>query len=130
MIVLPDGSWWDWDIVAWDPGRLRLGAGSDISYTHGLELVFSDPVFVMCLSFFQDPVFRAPTPDEVRLIARQVGEIPPVLIAFEADAGGPGPASGLIAAGQLDIVQGTVFRYWRENLEAGERLAPWVEPPP
>ncbi|MFD5257727.1 hypothetical protein ACFWM5_33535 [Streptomyces bobili] len=131
MIVLPDGSWWDWDIVAWDPGRLRLGAGSDISYVHGLELVFSDPVVVMCpSSFFQDPVFRAPTPDEVRLIARQVGEIPPVLIAFEADAGGPSPASGLIAAGQLDIVQGTVFRYWRENLEAGERLAPWVEPPP
>ncbi|MFM9705798.1 hypothetical protein [Streptomyces galilaeus] len=130
MIVLPDGSWWDWDIVAWDPGRLRLGAGSDISYVHGLELVFSDPVFVTCPSFFQDPVFRAPTPDEVRLIARQVGEIPPVLIAFEADAGGPSPASGLIAAGQLDIVQGTVFRYWRGNLEAGERLAPWVEPPP
>lgn len=45
------------DIVAWDPGRLRLGAGSDISYVHGLELVFSDPVFVTCPSFFQGPVF-------------------------------------------------------------------------
>ncbi|MFE2728481.1 hypothetical protein, partial [Kitasatospora sp. NPDC059327] len=54
---------------------------------------------------------------------------PEVLVAFEADAGGPEPASGLIAAGQLDIVQGTVFRYWRENLEAGERLARWVSPP-
>ncbi|MFJ8188102.1 hypothetical protein [Streptomyces sp. NPDC096105] len=129
MIELPEGSWWDWDIVAWEPGRLRLGAGHDISYAHGLELVFGDPVFVTCPAAFQDPVFRAPTPDEVRLIARQVGEAPPVLVAFEADAGGPSLASGLIAAGQLDIVQETVFRYWRENLAVGERLAPWVKSP-
>jgi hypothetical protein len=129
VIELPEGSWWDWDIVAWDPGRLRLGAGHDISYAHGLELVFSDPVFVTCPAAFQDPVFRAPTPDEVRLIARQVGEAPPVLVAFEADAGGTSLASGLVAAGRLDIVQETVFRYWRENLAAGESLAPWVKPP-
>ncbi|MFI2764333.1 hypothetical protein ACH5A3_36715 [Streptomyces echinatus] len=129
VIELPDGPWWDWDIVAWDPGRLRLGSGHDISYAHCLELVFSNPVFVTCPSFFHDPVFRAPTSNEVRLIAGQVGEIPPVLIAFEADAGGPSLASGLVAAGQLDIVQGTVFRYWRENLGVGERLAPWVIPP-
>lgn len=51
------------------------------------------------------------------------------VIAFEADAGGPSLASGLVAAGQLDIVQGTVFRYWRENLAVWERLAPWVKPP-
>ncbi|MFE2103384.1 MULTISPECIES: hypothetical protein [unclassified Streptomyces] len=129
MIELPEGSWWDWDIVAWDPGRLRLGAGHDISYVHGLELVFSDPAFVTCPATFQDPVFRAPTPDEVQLVARQVGETPPVLIAFEAYAGGPSLASGLVAAEQLDIVRGTVFRYWRENLAVGERLAPWVKPP-
>lgn len=130
MIELPEGSWWDWDIVAWTPGQLRLGAGHDISYAHGLELVFSDPVFVTCPAAFQDPVFRAPTPDEVRLIGRQVGETPRVLVAFEADAGGTSPASGLVAAGQLDIVQGTVFRYWRESLAVGERLAPWVKPLP
>ncbi|WP_148018390.1 hypothetical protein [Streptomyces sp. OR43] len=129
MIGLPGGSWWDWDIVAWEPGRLRLGAGHDLSYAHSLELVFSDPVFVACPAFFQDPVFRAPTPDELRLVAGQVGETPPLLIAFEAEAGGPVLACGLIAAGKLDIVQGTVFRYWRENLSVGERLAPWVTPP-
>ncbi|MET7828939.1 hypothetical protein ABZT23_30230 [Streptomyces sp. NPDC005386] len=129
MIELPEGPWWDWDIVAWNPGRLRLGAGHDISYAHGLELVFSDPVFVTCPAAFQDPVFRAPTPEELRLIARQVGDTPPVLIAFEADAGGASLVSGLVAAGQLEIVQGTVFRYWRENLAVGEHLAPWVKPP-
>lgn len=129
MIQLPQGSWWDWDVVAWDAGLLRLGAGHDLSYHHGLELVFSDPVFVMCPAAFHDPTFREPTPDEVRIVSRQVGELPAVLIAFEADAGGPEPAAGLIAAGQFDIVLGTVFRYWRENLTAKERLAPWVRPP-
>lgn len=129
MIQLPQGSWWDWDVVAWDPGLLRLGAGHDISYAHGLEIVFNDPVFVMCPAAFHDPAFRDPTADEVELVARRVGETPPVLVAFDADAGGPGLASGLVAAGAFDIVEGTVFRYWREDLAAGERLAPWVRPP-
>ncbi|GAA1367742.1 hypothetical protein [Streptomyces beijiangensis] len=128
MIRLPEGSWWDWDVVEWNAGRLRLGAGHDISYAHHLELVFADPLFVVCPTTFHDPAFREPTVDEVRLIAGQVGETPPVVLAFEAGAGGPYQASCLIAAGQLDIVQGTVFRYWRE-LAAGERLAPWVCPP-
>ncbi|MEV3914100.1 hypothetical protein [Streptomyces canus] len=128
VIQLPEGSWWDWDVVEWNAGRLRLGAGHDISYAHHLELVFSDPVLVRCPASFHDPVFRAPTPDELRLVADQVGETPPVVLAFEADAGGPDRATCLIAADQLDIVQGTVFRYVRE-LAAGERLAPWVLPP-
>ncbi|TYC69567.1 hypothetical protein EH183_36150 [Streptomyces sp. CB01881] len=129
MMQLPEGSWWDWDIVDWNAGRLRLGAGSDLTYHHDVELVFSDPVFVMCPAVFHDPVFRAPTPDEVRLVSRQVGETPAVVVAFEADAGGSELASGLIAAGGLDVVQGVVFRYWRRDLADGERLAPWVRPP-
>ncbi|MEV6572895.1 hypothetical protein [Streptomyces sp. NPDC051577] len=91
--------------------------------------MFRDPVFVACPAAFHDPVFREPTADEVRLVARQVGDTPAVLVAFEADAGGPGLASGLVAAGQLDIVRGPVFRYWRGHLATGERLAPWVRPP-
>ncbi|NBM14430.1 hypothetical protein [Streptomyces sp. GC420] len=129
MIQLPEGSWWDWDVVAWDAARLRLGASHDLSYHHGLELVFSDPAFVMCPAAFHDPAFREPTPDEVRTVSRQIGETPAVLVAFEADAGGTQPATGLIAAGQLDIVRGTVFRYSRDDLAAGERLAPWVRLP-
>lgn len=129
MIRLPEGNWWDWDVVAWDTGRLRLGAGHDLAYHHGLELVFGDPVFVICPAAFHDPAFRDPTPDEVRTVSRQVGEVPAVVLAFEADAGGVEPASGLIAAERLDVVRGTVFRYWREQLAAGERLAPWVRPP-
>lgn len=129
VIELPDGSWWDWDVVAWDAGRLQLCAGLDLMYHHGLEVVFHRPLFVRCPTFFQDPVFRPPTSDETLAVARQTGETPGAVVAFEADGGGPEPVSCLIAAERVEIVRGTVFRYWREELEPGQRLAPWVRPP-
>lgn len=52
-----------------------------------------------------------------------------MLVAFEADAGGSAPASCLIAADRLDIVEETVLRYWREDTVADQRFAPWVRFP-
>ncbi|MGW1818171.1 hypothetical protein ACWCQM_31965 [Streptomyces sp. NPDC002125] len=31
-IQLPEGSWWDWDVVDWTGGQLRLAAGHDLTY--------------------------------------------------------------------------------------------------
>ncbi|MFE4724108.1 hypothetical protein ACFRLW_48745 [Streptomyces sp. NPDC056728] len=53
----------------------------------------------------------------------------PTPTSWSADAGGPTLDSGLLAAGRLDIVQGIVFRRWREDLAAGARLAFWMRPP-
>jgi hypothetical protein len=128
FVELPEGSWWDWDVVAWNGGELRLGAGFDLSYHHELELVFHDPLMVRCPTFFQDPVFRAPTPAERLAVTGWTGQEAGVVIAFEADGGGPEPVSCLIAAEGMEIVSGIVFRYWREELKPGERLAPWVRP--
>ncbi|MEV7773819.1 hypothetical protein [Kitasatospora sp. NPDC086791] len=109
---LPEGSWWDWDF-SWSPGELRLVAGYDLSYHHDLELVFADPLPVRCPAHFQDPVFRAPTPEERRLVERQCGEPPGVLVAFEADSGGAEPVTALIAAGSLEVRVGLLLRYGR-----------------
>ncbi|MEU8550944.1 hypothetical protein AB0C81_28865 [Streptomyces roseoverticillatus] len=128
-VQLPEGSWWDWDVIAWDGGQLKLAAGHDLAYHHGLELVFGDPAFVCCPSSFHDPVFRAPSPDELLKVTRQLGEKPPVVVAFEADGGGQEPVSCLIAAERLDIVQETVLRYWRKDAGPDQRFAPWVRPP-
>ncbi|MEV8225726.1 hypothetical protein AB0P41_06570 [Streptomyces sp. NPDC079167] len=128
-IQLPEGSWWDWDVIAWDAGELRLAAGYDLSYHHGLELVFGDLVFAGCPAMFSDPEFRAPTSEERERAARQFGEEPPVLVAFEADAGGREPVSCLIAAERLEIVHESVLRYWRNDAAPGQRFAPWVRPP-
>lgn len=128
-VELPEGSWWDWDVVAWDGGQFRLAADYDLTYHHGLELVFGGPLFVSCPAAFQDPVFRAPTSEEVATVTDLLGERPPVLVAFEADAGGTVSASCLIAADRLDIVHETVLRYWREDAAPDQRFAPWVRPP-
>ncbi|MFH8371817.1 hypothetical protein [Streptomyces sp. NPDC018031] len=126
-IQLPAGSWWDWDVVAWSASQLRLAAGHDVTYHHGLELVFDDPIFVSCPTSFHDPIFRAPSSDEILKVTRHFGGDPLVVIAFEADAGGQEPVSCLIAAEGLVIVQETVLRYWREDAAPGQRFAAWVQ---
>ncbi|MEU6852633.1 hypothetical protein ABZ901_22250 [Actinacidiphila alni] len=58
-----------------------------------------------------------------------LGERPSVFAAFEADAGGTRPATGLIAAERLDVVAELVLRSWREDAAPGQRFAPWVRRP-
>uniref|UniRef100_A0AAU2JIR8 CN hydrolase domain-containing protein n=1 Tax=Streptomyces sp. NBC_00049 TaxID=2903617 RepID=A0AAU2JIR8_9ACTN len=128
-LELPEGSWWDWEVLGWDAGRLMLAACYDLTYLHGLELVFHEPLLVGCPTSFCDPVFRAPTADELARLVRQLGEEPPVVVAFETDGGGTEPVSCLIAAERLEIVQETVLRYWRADAAPGQRYAPWVRPP-
>ncbi|SCZ16175.1 hypothetical protein SAMN02745898_1165 [Streptomyces sp. 136MFCol5.1] len=128
-IQLPEGPWWDWDVVAWNAGEFRLAAGQDLTYHHGLELVFGDPDFVSCPTMFHDPVFRLPTSEELVRVARQLGENPTVLVAFEAEAGAEKSVSWLIAAERFEVVHETVLRYWRDDAAPGQRFAPWVRPP-
>ncbi|WP_405659940.1 hypothetical protein OG379_05590 [Streptomyces sp. NBC_01166] len=128
-VQLPEGSWCDWDVVTWDGGQLRLAADHDLTYHHGLELIFSEPIFVSCPSGFRDPVFRSPSPDELLKVTRQLGEMPTNVVAFEADAGGQEPVSCLIATERLDIVQETVLRCWREDAGPDQRFARWVTSP-
>jgi hypothetical protein len=115
---LPEGNWWDWEVIVGDGGQLRLAAGYDLTYHHGLEIVFTAPVFVSCPWSFQDPVFRAPTAEETARVRRALGEAPPVLVAFEADAGGPDAVPCLIAAEGLEMLPGLVQRHPRARAHA------------
>lgn len=130
MIELPEGSWWDWDVRQFDGSRLRLAAGQDLTYHHGLELVFTDVVYLACPTQFPEPRFREPTPGEQALVRRYVGEELPLVFAFdvESPAGGE-PLPCLVAAEAVEVVVGRVYRYWRNDLTAGERLVPNVRPP-
>ncbi|BBC93160.1 hypothetical protein [Streptomyces griseofuscus] len=110
---LPEGSWWDWEVTGWDAGALRLAADHDLTHHHALEVVFVAPALVSCPPAFQDPVFRAPAAEEAERLAQSLGERPPVLVAFEADAGGSEPVSCLIAAERVEIRHGQVPRNTR-----------------
>jgi hypothetical protein len=129
VIELPEGSWWDWDVLEFDGSRLTLAAGYDLAYHHGLELVFTDVAYLACPTRFSDPRFREPTPNEHESVRRHVAEGPPLVLAFDVAS----PAGGdllpcLIAAESVEVMTGLVYRYWRADLAPGERLAPRVRP--
>ena len=130
MIELPESSWWDWDILYFDGSHLCMAAGSDLTYHHTLEVVFSDVVYLACPISFQHPRFREPTLRERALVQRHVGEEPPLIVAFDVEApAGEEPLACLVAAGSVESLPGVVYRYWREDLAPGERLARFVPPP-
>ncbi|GGY70286.1 hypothetical protein GCM10010300_11950 [Streptomyces olivaceoviridis] len=125
----PEGSWWDWEINACDAGRLRLAAGYDLTRHHGLEVIFTDPLFVSCPPGFQDPVFRPPTPEETARLARGPGDGAPLVVAFEADAGGRAAVSCLIAAEGLEIRPGFVPKPPRAGAQTAAGPRDWPGPP-
>ncbi|MFG2358248.1 hypothetical protein [Streptomyces sp. NPDC048521] len=126
---LSEGSWWDWEVIAWDAGQLRLAAGYDLTYHHGLELVLLDPVLVSCPPSFQDPVFRAPTARETARLRRALGAEAALVVAFEAVSGGPEPVSCLVAAERLDIRPGQLRRHARPRAQAAPGPRDWPGPP-
>lgn len=128
LVRLPgDVAPWDWELLSSNGSELRLAAGNDLTYHHTLELVFTDVAYLACPARFSHPRFREPTPAERDLVRRYVGGDPPVLIAFDIEAMmGEGDLPGLIAAESVEAVPGLVYRYWRDGLKPGERLAPFV----
>lgn len=129
VLSLPEGSWWDWEVVGWDRGTLCLAAGSDLTYHHDLEAWFSGTVYVSCPESFSDPVFREPSDTDRALLQHLDGDVPLQVYAFDVDPpGGNGLMACVIVAASVKIVRGVVYRYWRDHLGPGERRAPWVRP--
>ncbi|GLW29203.1 hypothetical protein [Actinoplanes regularis] len=130
MLELPQGPWWDWDLHEFNNSRLRLAANYDLTYYHGLELVFTDVAYLACPTQFSDPTFRQPTKAERDLARRFAGEEPPLVVAFDVESEeGYGLLPCLVAAESVEVVVGTVYRYWRDELAPGERLAFNARPP-
>jgi hypothetical protein len=48
-IELPEGSGWDWNVLARDGGRFRLAEGAGITRHHDLKPTFTNPAFVRLL---------------------------------------------------------------------------------
>jgi hypothetical protein len=129
VLRLPEGSWWDWEIIGWERGTLCLAAGWDLTYHHDLEVRFSEVAYVACPESFSDPVFREPSGAEQALLRHLDGDGPLHVYAFDVEPpGGNGNMACVIVAASVDVVPGVVYRYWRDELLPGERRAPWVRP--
>lgn len=130
VLRLPEGSWWDWEVIGWDLGTLCLAAGSDLTYHHDLEVRFSGAVYVACPESFSDPVFREPSDTDRKLLRHLYSDDPLQVYAFDVDPpSGNEPMACVIVAASVQVVRGVVYRYWRDHLQPGERRAPWVQPP-
>lgn len=113
---LPEGPWWDWDMFGWNGSELRLAAGYDLTYHHGLELVFTDVDYLACPTRFSHPRFRGATPAERDTVRRYVGWESPVTVAFDVEAeSGDGMLPCVVAADAVRVVPGLVYRCRRED---------------
>ncbi|MFD5797174.1 hypothetical protein ACFWIO_27335 [Streptomyces diastatochromogenes] len=56
-------------------------------------------------------------------------ETPPLVVAFEADAGGREPVSRLVGAERLEILPGLVPRHPRAGAKAAPGARDWPGPP-
>ncbi|MEV6492332.1 hypothetical protein AB0M20_27470 [Actinoplanes sp. NPDC051633] len=129
LLEMPDGPWWEWEILSLNRGRLILAGSFDLSYYHQIEIAFTDVAYLSCAAAFCDPAFREPTEAELHHATHQNGmDVPPVVVAFDHDFGRP--VSCVIAAGSVEITTGMVHRVPPQRLEPGDRLAPWLEQPP
>lgn len=123
------GSRRDGEVIACDAGRPRPAAGYGLTRHHGLEVIHTGPPFVPGPPDFQDPFFGPPAPEETARLTRGPGDGAPLVVAFEADAGGPAAVPCWVAAEGPGIRPGFVPRRPR----AGELTAPgtrdWPGPP-
>ncbi|WP_436532471.1 hypothetical protein [Actinoplanes sp. HUAS TT8] len=132
MYGIPEAaSTWDWEVHQFDGSRLRLAADNDLTYAHGLEVVLTDLAYMACPTQFTNPRFREPTPAERRLVQRHCGDEPAVILAFDVESAHRLDEwlPCLIAADAIQVVPGTVYRYWRDDLKPGERLSHWARRP-
>lgn len=111
--------------------KLRIVGSFDASYYHNVEIE------LIGTEFFQGAFCWTCSPDETgliqrldprrsqRLIARNRLDGPQALLQFPNDDG----KAVIASCHSLGFNTDTVFYYWRENLQPGERIAAWVKPP-
>jgi hypothetical protein len=125
----PEGRWWDGEATGREAGEPRLAAGYGLTRHHGLEAGFAAPLYASRPSAFQDPVLRPSTAGETARLVRALGEAPALVVAFGADAGGPGLLSCLIAAERLEVRPEGVRRPPRARAQPAPGPRDWPGPP-
>jgi hypothetical protein len=123
---------WDYRLLSFDGSRLIIVGSTDLSYYHLVEAEFAEVSFLSCPTEFSHGRFRLATEAEHTLVNRLVaidGE--DILFAIDAESSGSMETQVFfILAQTLNVIEGTVYYYERENLKPGERIAPWVSKGP
>lgn len=120
--------WFDFHVLSYDGNQLIIGGGIDLTYYHQLELIFEGVFFASAYfkgwhSNTDQIVFQIPT-NEVQLNFKYQIEENYQLFEFKIE---DGENDILIAANSVSFNTDTVFYYDRPDLQANERIAPFVK---
>jgi hypothetical protein len=119
----------DFRIQSYDSVNLTLTGSFDFCYYHEVELIFGEVSYISLPSQFWNPFIRMAIDAEIAGI-RAIIAIDETESVYCIEAETSASLEKLpfyIVAESVSINEGLVFYYARENLKAGERIAPWVK---
>jgi hypothetical protein len=119
---------WDWRIASFDGSQLCIVGGTDLAYSHIVEVWISEVDYVSCPTQFSHATFRQATDMEHTALADIVDlTSSQEIIVIEAETmASLGIIQFFIVGNAIEVVHGNVYYYHRSDLKPGERLAPWL----
>lgn len=124
---------WEYEIIEMTDGKLTIMGSMEFAYYHEVELYFENVTHLALPCAFGEVKIRLATQDEIEnelrkrfcfkiLSGQQV-------FVLHTEAGSLSLDNGdtyVILASRFNYKVGVVYHYMREDLEEGERIAPWV----
>ena len=119
----------DFRIDSYNGENLLITGSFDFCYYHEIEVDFKEVEYVNLPASFFNPKFSMANLAEQKIVRVQAGLDNAITIyKIEAETGlSEGSLSFYVAAMQVEIREGTVYYYERDNLKEGERIAHWVK---
>lgn len=117
-------NYFEFSIHSFVDNRLVLIGGFDLAYTHEIEIVLHEPLYVSLPVEFSHPKFEVATNEERARIDEMVALEEDTVIKVLAETSRVGGESipHYIAGERLSFQFGSVYHYERENLKEGERI--------
>ena len=118
----------DFRIDSYEVGNLLLIGSFDFCYYHSVEIRFKEVLYISLPTEFDYPIFRIANLSEIQSIRQQIWLEPEdVVYCIEAETScSIKRLPFYIVAQGINVCVGTVYYYWKDNLNTGERLASWV----
>jgi hypothetical protein len=118
---------YDFSVHSLESGALTIVGSDDLTYSHSVEVIFSEMTFLSLPVWFSQALFRLASQDEVAALRGQTDIDGSTFCIVTNHGKGPDGPKYFVIASSVECRRGTVFHDRREHLKPGERIAPWVK---
>jgi len=130
--ILKTTNIWNFSIYSYDLNQsdsLTIVGSMDLGYYHELEIRFQQVSYISLPTFFDEPLFRIATKEEISELRKLITIEPDeIVICIMTNAGFSFEKTPFyIVASNIEYTKGLVFYYERENLKENEKIAHWVK---